>query len=74
MAAQEKSQVETRIQELKQFIQQDETKKIKKRENLVQGFDEGNITINLFILSMLELSFILLTSININQVLFISFY
>ena len=42
-AIQEKSQVQSRIQELKNFIQEDELKKTKKREELVQGFDEGRL-------------------------------
>jgi len=37
----ERNEVSVRIKELEQFIQQEETKKVKKREDLVKGFDEG---------------------------------
>jgi len=37
----EKNQVEARIQELKNFIQHEQTKNIQKRQELVKGLDEG---------------------------------
>ena len=39
----ERNEVAARIKELEQFIQQEETKKVKKREDLVKGFDEGTL-------------------------------
>ena len=37
----ERNEVAAMIKELEQFIQQEETKKVKKREYLIKGFDEG---------------------------------